>query len=38
LAAVKQWQYEPACLSGAPAAIDYLIVINFSVKDGISVE
>jgi protein TonB len=38
LAAVKRWRYEPACLNGAPVAVDYSILISFSLKDGVTVE
>ena len=38
LAAIRQWRYEPACVKGAPVAIDYLIVLNFSLKNGITIE
>ena len=38
LAAVKRWRYEPACLNGAPVAVDYSIVISFSLADGVTVE
>jgi TonB family protein len=38
LAAVKGWRYAPACIKGAPVAVDYMIRINFSLKDGVTVE
>lgn|SRR5579871_6527918 len=38
LAAVKKWRYEPACLNGAPVAVDYSIMISFSLKGGVAVE
>ncbi|MGD0467119.1 MAG: energy transducer TonB [Terriglobales bacterium] len=38
LAAVRRWCYEPACLKVAPVAVDYLIQINFSLKDGVTVD
>jgi TonB family protein len=38
LAAARHWRYEPACLKGAPVAVDYVIQINFSLKDGVTVD
>jgi TonB family protein len=38
LAAVTRWRCEPACLKGAPVAVDYLIQIAFSLKDGITAD
>jgi protein TonB len=38
LAAVKQWRYQPACLEGVPVALDYTIVINFNLSNGVAVQ
>ena len=38
LAAVRRWRYEPACLKGVHVAVDYQIKVNFSLKDGVTVE
>jgi protein TonB len=39
LAAVQRWRYEPACLQGVPVALDYYqIIVNFNLKDGVTVE